>query len=31
MFYILFEFKELLISLQPGVQIRWDLDQNVAF
>ena len=31
MFYIVFEFKELLISLQPDVQFTRDLDQNVAF
>ena len=30
-FYIVFEFKELFISLQPDVQLRWGLDQNVAF
>ena len=26
-----FEFKELFISLQPDVQLRWGLDQTVAF
>ena len=26
-----FEFKEMFISLQPDVCLRWDLDQNVAF
>ena len=31
MFYIVFEFKELLISLQPDVLLQWGLDQNVAF
>ena len=31
MFYIVFEFKELFISLQPDVQLRWSLDENVAF
>ena len=31
MFYIVFEFKELFISLQPDVRLRWGLDQNVAF
>ena len=24
-------FKELVISLQPDVRLRWGLDQNVAF
>ena len=31
MFYIVFEFKEMFISLQPDVPLRWSLDQNVAF
>ena len=31
MFYIVYEFKELFISLQPDVRLRWDLDQNVVF
>ena len=31
MFYIVFDFKELFISLQPEVQLRWGLDQDVAF
>ena len=31
MFYIDFECKELFISLQPGVRLRWGLDQTVAF
>ena len=31
MFYIVFEFKEVFISVQPDVQLRWGLDQNVAF
>ena len=31
MFYIVFEVKELFISLEPDVWLRWDLDQNVAF
>ena len=30
MLYIVFEFKELFISLQPDVGLRWGLDQNVA-
>ena len=25
------KFKELFISLQPDVPLRWSLDQNVAF
>ena len=31
--YILhfFEVKELFISLEPDVRLRWGLDQNVAF
>ena len=29
--FTLFEFKELFISLQLDVQLRWGLDQNVAF
>ena len=31
MFYIVFEFKEMFISLQQDVRLRWDFDQNVAF
>ena len=31
LFYIVFKFKELFISLQPDVRLRWGLDQNVAF
>ena len=31
MFYIVFEFKELFISLQLDVWLTWGLDQNVAF
>ena len=31
MFYTVFELKELFISLQPDVWLRWGLDQNVAF
>ena len=31
MFYIVFEFKALFISLQPDVRLQWGLDQNVAF
>ena len=30
-FTLFLNFKELFISLQPDVQLRWDLDQNVAF
>ena len=30
-FALFFEIKELFISLQPDVQLRWGLDQNVAF
>ena len=30
-FYIVFEVKELFISLEPDVRLRWGLDQNVAF
>ena len=30
MFYIVFELKQLFISLQPDVRLRWGLDQNVA-
>ena len=31
--YVLFclKFKELVMSLQPDVQLRWNLNQNVAF
>ena len=28
--YFVFEVKELFISLEPDVWLRWDLDQNVA-
>ena len=28
MFYIVFEFKELFISLQPDVRLRWGLDKK---
>ena len=31
MFYIVFDFKKLLISLQPDDQLRWGLNQDVAF
>ena len=31
MFYTVLNFKELVISLQPDVWLRWDLDQNVTF
>ena len=31
LFYSVFEFTELFISLQPDVRLRWGLDQNVAF
>ena len=31
MFYIVFEFKEMFISLQPDVQMSWGLDKIVAF
>ena len=31
MFYIVFEVKELFISPEPDVWLRWDLDKNVAF
>ena len=31
MFYIVLNFKRLIISLQPDVQLRWGFDQNVAF
>ena len=31
MFYIVFEVKELFISLEPDVWLRWYVDQNVAF
>ena len=30
-FALFFEIKELFISLQPDAQLRWGLDQNVAF
>ena len=30
MFYIVFEFKELFISLQPDNRLSFGLDQNVA-
>ena len=29
-FYIVFEFKEMFVSLQLDVRLRWGLDQNVA-
>ena len=29
--YIVFEFKEIFISLQQDVRLRWGFDQNVAF
>ena len=28
---LIMNFKELVISLQPDVRLRWGLDQNVAF
>ena len=31
MFYIVLNFKELVISPQPDVRVSWDLNQNVAF
>ena len=31
MFYAVFEVKELFVSPEPDVWLRWDLDQNVAF
>ena len=31
MFRIVFELKELFISLEPDVWLKWNLDQNVAF
>ena len=33
MFYIVFELqkKNMVISLQPDVRLRWGLDQTVAF
>ena len=31
MFYNVFEFKEMFISLQPNARLKWGLDQNVAF
>ena len=31
MFYLVFEIKELFVSLQPNVWLRWGLDLNVAF
>ena len=31
LFYVVFELKELNISLQPDVRLRCDLDQNVTF
>ena len=30
-FALFFEVKELFISPEPDVWLRWDLDQNVAF
>ena len=30
MFYIVFEFKELFISLQPDVWLRWGLNQKCS-
>ena len=29
--YIVLNLEESLISPQPDVQLKWDLDQNVAF
>ena len=31
MFYIVLSYKDFFISLQLHVQLRWGLDQNVAF
>ena len=31
MFFIVFKFQRMIISLQPDVRLRWGLDQNVAF
>ena len=31
MFYVVLELQRIFISPQPDVQLRWGLDQNVAF
>ena len=31
MFFIVFKLQRMFVSLQPDVQLRWGLDQNVAF
>ena len=31
MFFIVFKLQRMFISAQPGVRLKWGLDQNVAF